>query len=276
MDSWWLSFLAKTGIDQYDERLIFSLGLWRTNLIVFYGCNLLLYVMYSRNMFPQYRINTGKMPSQELIWDCIWHNVKNNLFFQPLAAYFVAYPIFQYFSIKNGYHSLVFRPFPSWSIVLRDLIIAYIVNDTLFYWAHRALHHSSIYKYIHKKHHMFNYTIGIAATYAHPVEDVLANLIPTLAGCCVISSHFVVFLAWLAWRLIETIEAHSGYSFPYSPFTCIPVPGETDRHDFHHSHNTGCYGGWFWDWLCGTDKTFHEFKRQQVLRQQSMKKAKDQ
>lgn len=29
-------------------------------------------------------------------------------------------------------------------------------------------------------------------------------------------------------------------------------------HDFHHTHNTGNFGGWFifWDWLCGTDQRY--------------------
>ncbi len=262
-EDWWLNFLASSGLGQYDDRIIFTIGLWLTNIITFYGFNFLFYIMYKRELFPQYRVNKGKMPSNELIWDCIKHNAQNNFLVQPFAIYFVAYPIFEYASRQHGYDSLIHRPFPSMNTVIRDFVVAYIVNDTLFYWAHRALHHPSIYKYIHKKHHMFHYTIGIAATYAHPVEDILANLIPTLGGCNLMSSHFVVFLAWVSWRLLETIEAHSGYAFPYSPFTCIPFPGETERHDFHHSHNTGCYGGWFWDWLCGTDKTYLEFKEQQ-------------
>ena len=52
----------------------------------------------------------------------------------------------------------------------------------VFYWAHRALHHRSIYKYIHKKHHEFKATVAMAAEHAHPVEQLLANAIPTMVA----------------------------------------------------------------------------------------------
>ena len=33
---------------------------------------------------------------------------------------------------------------------------------------HRALHHRSVYAYVHKQHHEFREPTGIAALYAHP------------------------------------------------------------------------------------------------------------
>ena len=35
------------------------------------------------------------------------------------------------------------------------------------------------------------------------------------------------------------------------------------RHDFHHSHNSGNYGGFFmfWDWACGTDAAYKRHLR---------------
>ena len=40
-----------------------------------------------------------------------------------------------------------------------------------------------------------------------------------------------------------------------------PFWGGAKRHDFHHSHNHGCYGDWspFWDWAMGTDAAFWAF-----------------
>ncbi len=41
----------------------------------------------------------------------------------------------------------------------------------------------------------------------------------------------------------ETLDAHCGYLMPLSPWRLIPaIQGGSDRHSFHHSHNTGCYG----------------------------------
>lgn len=37
--------------------------------------------------------------------------------------------------------------------------------------------------------------------------------------------------------MIETVDAHSGYLFPFSPWSLIPsIQGGADRHDFHHRY----------------------------------------
>ena len=160
------------------------------------------------------------------------------------------------------------RPAPELITVLRDFVVFIAVNDTLFYWGHRALHHKSIYKYVHKHHHRFKVNIGICSEFAHPIEDVLANMIPSLLGAFIMRSHPLTVWVWLAVRLWETIDAHSGYSFKFSPFHVFSWQGGAERHDFHHSHNVGCYGSFtiFWDWLCATDKAFLEFKEKEATK----------
>jgi len=44
----------------------------------------------------------------------------------------------------------------------------------------RLLHHATVYKYIHKKHHEWKAPIGVTAVYAHPVEHIVSNLLPTV------------------------------------------------------------------------------------------------
>lgn len=248
----WNNFLDRTGL---DERIIFVIGSVGTHWVVFWGLNFLLFLCYRFNLFPEQRIQGTNQPSDEL-WNAALINCfKNHFLVQPVATYFI-YPVFVYFGMR------VRGPIPGISIFLRDFAVSIIFNDTLFYWAHRALHHKSIYKYIHKQHHLFKTNIGIASEYAHPVEDVLANLIPTLFGCLIMGSHAVVFWAWLALRISETVDAHSGYSFKFSPFSFLPFQGGAERHDFHHSNNVGCYGSFttFWDWIMGTDAAFLEFE----------------
>ena len=48
------------------------------------------------------------------------------------------------------------------------LLCWHVLFDTWFYWCHRALHHPSIYRFVHKQHHEFKEPTGIAAFYAHP------------------------------------------------------------------------------------------------------------
>lgn len=82
-----------------------------------------------------------------------------------------------------------------------------IVDDTLFYWAHRLLHQPKFY-WIHKKHHEYDTTISLAVTYVHPFEYMLAGALPTGLGYHLVNRvvpvHFVTIFLWISFRLIET------------------------------------------------------------------------
>jgi sterol desaturase/sphingolipid hydroxylase (fatty acid hydroxylase superfamily) len=118
-----------------------------------------------------------------------------------------------------------------------------------------------IYPYIHKWHHSFYHTIAVASENAHPVEFFLADLIPVMLGPMILRAHILVTWMWLWVRISETISAHSGYEFPWSPARLTPFALSDAAHDYHHSHNKGSYGSQFvfWDTVCGTDKDFDAF-----------------
>merc|ERR1712019_131388 len=127
-------------------------------------------------------------------------------------------------------------------------------NEFGFYWAHRISHHSLLYGFVHKQHHIFKGTVSIAAEFAGPLEQVTANMLPTIGGCLFLGSHNLILLVWIATRLYETYEGHSGFCF-YNTwlhklgFTCADTCA---YHDFHHTGNRGNFGGPMMDWLFGT------------------------
>lgn len=257
-DELWLKLVDSTG---FDDRMVFVLGTWLVHFTAFWGFNAILTAFYHFNLFPQYRILKGAMPPKELVNEALFHIVFNH---------FVTIPIMLYLTY-NGFVSFgmqIRAPLPSVGIIARDFLVSIVINDTLFYWGHRTMHHPSIYKYIHKQHHKFNKSIGIAAEYAHPLEDLLCNTLPTIGGCLLMGSHVVTLWLWLFLRVVETVDTHSGYSWPFYPFHIIPfIQGGAERHDFHHSHNLGCYGSFtiFWDHVMGTDADFK--KHQQKLKE---------
>jgi sterol desaturase/sphingolipid hydroxylase (fatty acid hydroxylase superfamily) len=63
-----------------------------------------------------------------------------------------------------------------------QIMLCSFLNDLLFYFIHRLLHHESIYLLIHKKHHEYNSTISYAAEYSNLIEQLLANFLPTFLG----------------------------------------------------------------------------------------------
>lgn len=158
-------------------------------------------------------------------------------------------------------------PIPDWTIFVRDFLVGILVNDTLFYWGHRLLHHKSIYKYVHAQHHSFKVNVGVSSEYAHPLEHLFSNLVP-VAGNMIMGTHIIVFWAWLIFRVGEIVDTHSGYEFKWSPYGMFNFQGGADRHEFHHSHehaskgSCGCYGSFtmFWDWICNTDAQYKVYR----------------
>jgi hypothetical protein len=152
-------------------------------------------------------------------------------------------------------------------------LLANVTNEVGFYTAHGALHSNpTLYRIFHKKHHMYIGTIGIAAEYASPLEEVMANAAPTVAYFAVMffaftrsaaaESPFItaarawpLFMTWMWARLWETYETHSGYCFADSWLGKMGLMhGHRARfHDFHHTHNVSNYGaGIFMDAMLNT------------------------
>lgn len=137
-------------------------------------------------------------------------------------------------------------------------------------------HHRLLYKHIHKQHHQFKVPIGIAYDYASPLEDVFVNSLPMLLVLLVFRLHLAHWMAFMALRLWETIDAHSGYDLPF-PLSPFALTGGAAPHDYHHSHggNTvslfgpvhsggGCYGIFqIWDSLLGSNAPFRAWVKKQ-------------
>ena len=128
-----------------------------------------------------------------------------------------------------------------------------VVEDILFTISHRTIHIPFLYRHIHRKHHEHKITIGLASTYAHPVEFFFGNVLPFAAGSLMLGSrmHNFTYNALVIWRLMDTGDAHTGYELPWSPFTVLPFTVGGEYHDFHHAKQ-GNYVGHF----CFIDSIF--------------------
>lgn len=78
---------------------------------------------------------------------------------------------------------------------------------------------------------------------------ILGKHIHLFTVACVYSLH-----------LIESVEAHSGYQFSWSPLRVLPFFTDEEYHDFHHSHNVGNYSEiWLWDTFFGTNREYYKY-----------------
>ncbi|ORZ40449.1 hypothetical protein BCR44DRAFT_1425079 [Catenaria anguillulae PL171] len=96
----------------------------------------------------------------------------------------------------------------------------------LFYFTHRLFHWRPLYQRFHKKHHEFTAPIGLAATYAHPLEHIISNLTPVMGGPAFFGLHPFTALVWLTFAIQSTIHHHSGYELWGWP--------SARKHDWHH------------------------------------------
>jgi len=142
---------------------------------------------------------------------------------------------------------------PSMSTAIGHLVFSVVVIEVLFYYFHRMLHYPPIYKRIHKKHHTWVSPVAIAAIYCHPFEQILSNIIPTMAGPFFLGSHILLLWAWIGISVLTTLITHSGYHLPFLV--------SAELHDFHHlkfNYNFGVIG--LLDKLHGTDVLFRKSK----------------
>jgi sterol desaturase/sphingolipid hydroxylase (fatty acid hydroxylase superfamily) len=144
-----------------------------------------------------------------------------------------------------------------------QILFCTICEDFSFHMAHRLLHRPFIYPSVHKIHHQHSISTFITAQYAHPLEYIFSNIIPTTVGPMILgkSMHISAVMAWFNFRTIESYEGHSGYEFSWSPYRLMPFTTDYGYHIFHHSHNVGNYSSFFmiWDYILGSNKLYFEY-----------------
>lgn len=143
---------------------------------------------------------------------------------------------------------------PPWWTVAWQLVAFALVTDTAFYWMHRGLHRPWWFSRVHRQHHEVRYVRGLSAEYSHTLED-FGNLVVSFLGPVIFGAHPATVLIWFFVRMLETVDAHSGYVF--TPWA--------QRHAYHHEFNRGNFGAFWslWDRLLATDADWRAWKAKQ-------------
>lgn len=130
--------------------------------------------------------------------------------------------------------------------------------DIIFFHAHKAFHENkTLYARIHKIHHTWPAPVALTASFAHPVEHVVANLCSSLCGCFLCSAHPAVMLTWCVLFWTGSAGHHSGY-----------WSDDDGMHDLHHEKFEVNYGGTgIFDYLYGTGR-LHAPRREKAEKQE--------
>lgn len=125
------------------------------------------------------------------------------------------------------------RAVPSTMTLLRDIVVWMAVNEVLFFHIHRFFHvNKKMYKMVHKIHHQWTAPISFVAIYSHPLENVLANLMPLVMGMVLCGTHVLAAAIMIFVALVHTTAVHSGY------WIC----DDNGMHDEHHKKFNVNYG----------------------------------
>ncbi|CAF3303877.1 unnamed protein product [Rotaria socialis] len=240
-----------------SEWLTFTVFIYVTFELVFWSYNLfLVYIEYHDiPMFEKYRIQKRKPKLRfqpEIILEIRNETIKHQL--SLIFTLSLIYPLLN----LNG-HVSVRSPIPPLLTILWQIIACLLTEDFIFYWTHYLFHTRLLYKYIHKQHHIFKQPTGFVSVLAHPLESIFQNQLGVwLAPFLIKDKHIFTLCLWIAIRVYQTINAHSGYDLPYiSPQYYFPwLLSGTLQHDYHHQHSKMNYGSLLtiWDRLMGTHK----------------------
>jgi len=238
-------------VQQFSSDTLITWGTLVAHECFYFGSYIPFFIADFIPALRKYKVQPAKGNSWDTYWKCIKY-----LAFVHFVVQWGMMLVFKPVVLFLGLN--VSKPLPSWSEVAGTILISFILEDAYFYAVHRLLHWGPLYRYIHKKHHDYAAPIGIAAEYAHPVESIFLGL-GTLVGPMLLTRHLFTLWAWLAVRLYQTVEAHSGYTFPWNPTRFIPFWGGAIFHDFHHETFTGNFSSTFtyMDWIFGTSKQYY-------------------
>mmetsp|Transcript_13974 Transcript_13974/g.55125 ORF Transcript_13974/g.55125 Transcript_13974/m.55125 type:complete len:254 (-) Transcript_13974:58-819(-) len=229
-------------LDNYTEYQIHSVWSIIFHMAVFWPL-CLLYRQLDLRQAPaflyKYKIQKRKVVTKEE-----YNEAFKRALINQGVAFLLASALF-YVQQRIGWGVSFSRELPSAFTYLWHLVPFVLVEEFFFFYSHYIFHNKLFYKPIHKFHHNFTAPVAVACVYAHPLEHVVANLLPLLLGPILMQAHVTEMWLWLTIGIVSTINSHSGFDFPFTP--------DARKHDFHHeafNYNYGALG--ILDYLHGT------------------------
>ncbi|XP_038577397.1 cholesterol 25-hydroxylase-like protein [Micropterus salmoides] len=144
---------------------------------------------------------------------------------------------------------------PEMQSVLKDVLACLLLFDMEICLWH-LLHHKVSWLYVfHKEHHIYTASFSLATEHTGVWEMLSLSFFTTL-NPALLNCHTLTEMLFYVINMYLSVEAHSGYEFPWSPHRLVPLSlyGGAPHHDLHHLKFKVNYAPYFthWDRLFGT------------------------
>jgi sterol desaturase/sphingolipid hydroxylase (fatty acid hydroxylase superfamily) len=122
---------------------------------------------------------------------------------------------------------------------------------------HRAIHHKSVYKYVHRVHHVSTNPTPWASFSFHPLEAVLeVGILPIMVF--LMPLHPAAIVTWLLFMTLMNVMGHLGFELFWKGFTTGKITkwaNTSVHHNMHHKYVNSNFGLYFnlWDRIMGTN-----------------------
>jgi Delta7-sterol 5-desaturase len=168
----------------------------------------------------------------------------------------------------------------AWAVALTFLLFA--IEDTSFYWTHRAMHHPTLFRLFHSVHHDSHDPTPFTAYSFHPLEAVVQSLngLPTLLPLMFLPWDPTVLIVYGFGQIAFNVIGHLGYEVYPAYWNRLPglrwkTPGL--HHYLHHQMVGGNYALYFrwWDKWCGTELADFEARYDRIFAPRSSEPASE-
>jgi len=144
-----------------------------------------------------------------------------------------------------------------WAWLVGSVVVLAVLQDTYFYWTHRAMHHRLLYRFVHRVHHRSTNPAPWTAYAFAPMEAVVHAAFVPLAWA-VLPLHEAAVFGFLVFMIGFNVSGHLSMELRAPGTSRHPVLGwqsTTTHHALHHQsfrYNFGLYLT-LWDRLMGTE-----------------------
>ena len=196
------------------------------------------------------------------LYDGLGQQIRREIRWSVIAAFIYGVPTGAVFWLWNHQGATLlytdWTAYPLWHLPL-SVALYLLVQDTWFYWTHRAMHVSPrLFRIAHAVHHDSRPPTAWTAMSFHPLESVSgAIVIPVLVF--IIPIHIAMLGVVLAIATLMGVINHIGWEIFPRRFVHSALGSwliTASHHEKHHEDYRCNYGLYFrfWDRLCATDR----------------------